>query len=197
MSAPPSSPIKLIVGLGNPGSDYIETRHNAGFWFVDLLAERHAGQFKVESKFHGQACRVRFQGQECWLLKPTTFMNRSGRSVSSLANYFKISPNEILVAHDELDMAPGVVRLKLGGGHAGHNGLRDIISALGSKDFWRLRIGIDHPGNAKQVVNYVLGRPSKEHADAIAEALMEGDRAIGNVLAGEFQLAMNLLHSAR
>lgn len=197
MSAPPSTPIKLIVGLGNPGADYAQTRHNAGFWFVDLLAERHGGQFKVESKFHGQVCRINIQGRECWLLKPTTFMNRSGLSVSSLANYFKIFPNEILVAHDELDMAPGVVRLKLGGGHAGHNGLRDIISALGSKDFWRLRIGIDHPGNAKQVVNYVLGRPSREHADAIAESLIEGDSAIGQVLAGEFQLAMNLLHSSR
>lgn len=189
------SSIRLIVGLGNPGGQYEETRHNAGFWFVDLLARRHGGVFKSESKFHGQSCRINVAGRECWLLKPTTFMNRSGQSVSSLANYFKIPLEQILVAHDELDLPPGVLRLKQGGGHAGHNGLRDIMSAMGGRDFWRLRIGIDHPGNAKQVVNYVLGRPSRQDADAIGDALDEGERALENILDGEFQRAMNRLHS--
>ncbi|MES9857539.1 MAG: aminoacyl-tRNA hydrolase [Sedimenticola sp.] len=192
-----SSPIRLIVGLGNPGSEYLETRHNAGFWFVDQLAKCHGGIFKVESKFHGHCCRIRAGGRECWLLKPATFMNRSGQSVSTLANYFKIPLEEILVAHDELDMAPGVVRLKQGGGHAGHNGLRDIMSAMGGRDFWRLRIGIDHPGNAKQVVNYVLGRPGRADADAIAAALDEAERALEDILKGEFQRAMHRLHSGR
>ena len=189
------SSIRLIVGLGNPGSQYEETRHNAGFWFVDLLARRHGGVFKNESKFHGQSCRIGVAGRECWLLKPTTFMNRSGQSVSSLANYFKIPLEQILVAHDELDLSPGVLRLKQGGGHAGHNGLRDIMSAMGGRDFWRLRIGIDHPGNARQVVDYVLGRPSRQDADAIGDALDEGERALENILDGEFQRAMNRLHS--
>ena len=189
------SSIRLIVGLGNPGSQYEETRHNAGFWFVDLLARRHGGVFKNESKFHGQCCRIGVAGRECWLLRPTTFMNRSGQSVSSLANYFKIPLEQILVAHDELDLQPGVLRLKQGGGHAGHNGLRDIMSAMGGRDFWRLRIGIDHPGNARQVVDYVLGRPSRQDADAIGDALDEGERALENILDGEFQRAMNRLHS--
>ena len=141
-----SLPISLIVGLGNPGGQYAETRHNAGFWFVDLLARKHGCVFRNESRFHGETCRI-FQGsRECRLLKPATFMNRSGQAVSSLAAYFRIPPEQILIAHDELDLPPGTVRLKQGGGHAGHNGLRDIISALGGRDFWRLRIGIDRPG---------------------------------------------------
>ncbi|MES9900656.1 MAG: aminoacyl-tRNA hydrolase [Sedimenticola sp.] len=192
-----SSQIRLIVGLGNPGAEYIDTRHNAGFWFVDQLARGHGGTFKAESKFHGHCCRIHVGGRECRLLKPTTFMNRSGQSVSSLANYFKIPLEEILVAHDELDMAPGVIRLKQGGGHAGHNGLRDIMSAMGGRDFWRLRIGIDHPGNAKQVVNYVLGRPSRDDADAIAGAIDEAESAVADLLNGEFQRVMHRLHSGR
>ncbi|WP_241085089.1 aminoacyl-tRNA hydrolase [Candidatus Vondammii sp. HM_W22] len=190
------SSIRLIVGLGNPGGQYEGTRHNAGFWFVDLLARRHGGVFKSESKFHGQNCRINVAGRECWLLKPTTFMNRSGQSVSSLANYFKISLEQILVAYDELDLPPGVLRLKPDGGHAGHNGLRDIMSAMGGRDFWRLRIGIDHPGNAKQVVDHVLGCPSRQDADAIEDALDEGERALECILDGEFQRVMNRLHSA-
>ncbi|WP_029134779.1 aminoacyl-tRNA hydrolase [Sedimenticola selenatireducens] len=191
----PTQPIRLIVGLGNPGADYAATRHNAGYWFVDLLAERHGGVFRAESKFHGQVCRILVRGRECWLLKPSTFMNRSGQSLSSLAKYYKIGLEEILVAHDELDMPPGVARLKFGGGHAGHNGLRDIVSAMGGKDFWRLRIGIDHPGNAREVVNYVLGRPSKQDADAIAGALDASERVLTDLVEGRFQLAMNALHS--
>ncbi|WP_428608439.1 aminoacyl-tRNA hydrolase [Sedimenticola sp.] len=195
MSNQSTQPIRLIVGLGNPGTDYALTRHNAGFWFVDLLAERHGGTFKSDSKFHGQVCRILIGGRECWLLKPTAFMNRSGQSVSSLAKYYKIGLEEMLVAHDELDMAPGVVRLKFGGGHAGHNGLRDIVSAMGGREFWRLRIGIDHPGSAREVVNYVLGRPSKQDAESIAGALEDGERVLPDLLEGQFQKAMHLLHS--
>ncbi|MES9874553.1 MAG: aminoacyl-tRNA hydrolase [Candidatus Sedimenticola sp. 6PFRAG7] len=197
MASKDSKPIRLIVGLGNPGAQYEETRHNAGFWFVDLVARRHGGMFKSESKFHGQACRVRIGGQECWLLKPSTFMNRSGQSVSALAKYFKISMDEILVAHDELDMPAGVVRLKKGGGHGGHNGLRDIVSAMGGKDFWRLRIGIDHPGNAKQVVDYVLGRPSRDDADDIEREIARTEELLPRIVAGESQKVMNLLHASR
>ncbi len=196
MTAPAKNPIRLIVGLGNPGAEYDDTRHNAGFWFVDLLAARHGAVFKAEPKFHGQVCRLRFGSHECWLLKPTTFMNRSGQSVSSLAKYYKIQPTEVLVAHDELDMESGVARLKQGGGHGGHNGLRDIIKALAGKDFWRLRIGIDHPGDARQVVNYVLGRPSRDDAAGIECALDNAERVLEDVLGGEFQRAMNRLHAS-
>ncbi|MCP3867969.1 MAG: aminoacyl-tRNA hydrolase [Gammaproteobacteria bacterium] len=194
--APPSTlPVRLIVGLGNPGSEYQHTRHNAGSWFVELLAERNGGIFKPESKFQGETCRIFADGRECWLLKPTTFMNCSGRSVSSLAGYFRIPPEQILVAHDELDLPVGSVRLKQGGGHAGHNGLRDIISALGGKDFWRLRIGINHPGDSHRVVNYVLGRPSRDESVAIDDAVSLSEGALPDILSGKFQKAMHRLHS--
>ncbi|MES9870302.1 MAG: aminoacyl-tRNA hydrolase [Sedimenticola sp.] len=197
MSGKDSTPIRLIVGLGNPGAQYDETRHNAGFWFVDLVARRHGGMFKSETKFHGQTCRVRIDGRECWLLKPSTFMNRSGQAVSALANYFKIPIEEILVAHDELDIPAGSVRLKKGGGHGGHNGLRDIVSAMGGKDFWRLRIGIDHPGNARQVVDYVLGRPSRDDAIEIEREIARAEELLPRILAGDSQKVMNLLHTTR
>ncbi|MET0042222.1 MAG: aminoacyl-tRNA hydrolase, partial [Candidatus Thiodiazotropha sp. 6PLUC3] len=171
----PSQPIRLIVGLGNPGPDYDLTRHNAGFWFVDKLADQHHQPFRMESRHHGQVCKLNLHGEEVRLLKPTTFMNRSGQALSSLANYFRIDPNEILVVHDELDLAPGEVRLKTGGGHAGHNGLRDIMSALGNRNFHRLRIGIDHPNDRAAVVNYVLGRPSKADRESIDQGI---DKAI-------------------
>jgi PTH1 family peptidyl-tRNA hydrolase len=193
----PTRPIKLIVGLGNPGTAYEDTRHNAGFWFVDRLATRHAAILKTESRFHGQVCRFDLQGHECRLLKPATFMNRSGQSVSSLANYFKIDPQQILVAHDELDLPAGVVRLKTGGGHAGHNGLRDIMSAVGSRDFHRLRIGIDHPQERGAVVDYVLSRPSKSDREAIEGALEKVVDCLPEILAGELQKTMNRLHSGR
>ena len=192
-----SHPVKLIVGLGNPGSEYAGTRHNTGFWFVDLLAHRHHTVFKAESRHHGQTCRLTLHGQECRLLKPSTFMNRSGQAVSSLANYFRIAPQEILVAHDELDLPAGSVRLKTGGGHAGHNGLRDIMSATGSRDFHRLRIGIDHPSDRRRVVDYVLGRPSKADRDAIEQALALAADCLDEILSGELQRAMNQLHTAR
>ncbi|HHH39113.1 MAG TPA: aminoacyl-tRNA hydrolase [Sedimenticola sp.] len=186
--------MKLIAGLGNPGPRYQDTRHNAGFWFVDLLARRHGGNFRRETRFHGESCRIRAHGRECWLLKPDTFMNRSGQSVSSLARYFRIPPEEILVAHDELDLPAGAVRLKKGGGHAGHNGLRDIMAALGSREFWRLRIGIDRPADSRQVVDYVLGRPSRRDAEAIEAVLEAAADALPEILEGKFQRAMNRLH---
>jgi len=192
-----TQPIKLIVGLGNPGSEYEATRHNAGCWFVDRLADRANQSFKSEARHHGLACKLTLHGQECWLLKPTTYMNRSGQSVSSLANYFRIAPEEILVAHDELDLAPGDVRLKSGGGHAGHNGLRDIMSALGSRDFHRLRIGIDRPRQPGAVVNYVLGRPSQAEREAIEQAIEQAIDCLDDLLSGRLQQAMNRLHTRR
>lgn len=192
-------PISLIVGLGNPGAEYADTRHNAGFWFVDSLAKRFSAGFKQESKFHGEICRLRVDGRECWLLKPATYMNRSGRSVASLANYYKIPLEAMLVVHDELDLEAGTVRLKLGGGHAGHNGLRDIISAMGGGGFWRLRLGISRPagGGGQPVVNYVLGRPTRDEAVAIEGAIADAERITSDLLSGDFQQAMHRLHSAR
>ncbi len=192
-----STPIRLIVGLGNPGSEYEATRHNTGFWFVDRLAQRQNLSFKLESRHHGLTCKTILRGQEVRLLKPNTYMNRSGLSVSSLANYFRITPAEILVAHDELDLAPGEIRLKTGGGHAGHNGLRDIMSALGSRDFHRLRIGIDHPNQRGAVVNYVLGRPSREDREAIEDAIEQALDCLDDIVPGELQRAMNRLHTRR
>lgn len=152
--------IDLIVGLGNPGSKYEQTRHNAGFWFVEEIARLKGAHFRPEAKFSGDVCKVVLEGRDIWLLKPNTFMNLSGQSVNKLASFYKIPKDNILVAHDELDLDPGVVRLKTGGGHGGHNGLRDIINHLG-KEFQRLRIGIGHPGSRDDVVDYVLHRASK------------------------------------
>ncbi|MBW9261648.1 MAG: aminoacyl-tRNA hydrolase [Candidatus Thiodiazotropha sp. (ex. Lucinisca nassula)] len=190
-------PIRLIAGLGNPGPDYEQTRHNAGFWLLDKLAQQHHLSFRMESKHHGQVCKLNLQGEEVRLLKPTTYMNRSGQAVASLANYFRIEPQEILVVHDELDLEPGQARLKTGGGHAGHNGLRDIMSVLGKRDFHRLRIGIDHPNDRTAVVNYVLGRPSKEHRAAIEQAIDKAIDTLPTIVQGDLQLAMNRLHSSR
>lgn len=195
MNAVKPSCIRLIVGLGNPGPGYQATRHNAGFWLVDMLAGKFGGSFRDEPKFHGQTSRIKVAAQECWLLKPATFMNRSGLSVSSLAGYFKIPSEEILVAHDELDLPAGTVRLKQGGGHAGHNGLRDIVSALGGREFWRLRIGIGRPEYSREVVDYVLTRPSRDDNQAIEAAIAEAGRTLPDILAGEFQKAMHRLHS--
>ncbi len=190
-----ADPIRLVVGLGNPGRQYEQNRHNCGFWFVDVLARRYGGEFKVEGRFHGAACRILVDGKECWLLKPSTYMNGSGQSVSSLAKYFKIDVSQILVAHDELDLAVGEVRLKKAGGHAGHNGLRDIISAMGSKDFWRLRIGINHPGGRDLVTDYVLGNPSRDDAIAIESGLERATALFGKILEGECQSVMKDLHT--
>lgn len=189
--------IRLIVGLGNPGPQYEATRHNVGFWFVDALATRHQAPFRSELKFHGLLSRVPIGGVELRLLKPTTFMNRSGQSLGAAARYLDIPPEAILVAHDELDLTVGTARLKQGGGHAGHNGLRDIINVLGSRDFWRLRIGIDHPGDRQQVVNYVLGRPSRDDEGRIVSVLEDAESCLPDLLSGEFQKAMHRLHSSR
>ena len=189
-------PIELIVGLGNPGPEYLSTRHNAGFWFVDRLAEDHHADFRAEAKFHGVLARITVGGQDLRLLKPATYMNHSGRAVAAVARYFDIPPSEILIAYDELDLPPGRVKLKLAGGHAGHNGMRDSIAALGSRDFWRLRIGIGHPGEKSRVVGYVLGRPAQADAVAILDAVDDAARALPDLVEGRFQLAMNRLHAA-
>src|SRR5262249_42854721 len=168
-----AAPLKLVVGLGNPGPDYARTRHNAGFMFVDELARRHGGVFRSEPRHHGELAKVRIDGAEVWLLKPMTFMNRSGGSLQSVARVFKGPPPALLVAYDELDFPPGVIKLKQGGGAAGHNGMRDIISHMGDQ-FWRLRIGIGHPGHRGAVLNYVLGRASAEDTRLIDEAITAG-----------------------
>ena len=192
----PEKGIRLVVGLGNPGTQYEATRHNVGFWFVDALAARRNGLFRLETRFHGLLCRLMLDGGDLRLLKPTTFMNRSGQSLGAVVRYFDIPPEQTLVAHDELDLPVGGVRLKQGGGHAGHNGLRDIIQVLGSRDFWRLRIGIGHPGEKSRVVSYVLGRPSQADATAILDVVDEAAGALPDLVEGRFQLAMNRLHAA-
>lgn len=191
-----AQPIRAIVGLGNPGAQYEQTLHNAGFWFVDRLACRYGGQFRPEAKFFGEVCKVRIAGQDVWLLKPATFMNRSGRAVSALLNFYKIGMGELLVVHDEIDLPPGDTRLKMGGGHGGHNGLRDVIPAVG-KDFVRLRVGVGHPGHKDKVADYVLGRASRADQEAIDASLDRAEDVIEDVVAGELGRAMNSLHSAR
>lgn len=188
--------IRLIVGLGNPGREYETTRHNVGFWWVDELARSEKLDFRSEAKFHGLAVHGQLHGHEVFLLKPQTFMNVSGRAVGALAQFYKIAPAEILVAHDELDLAPGVARLKMGGGHGGHNGLKDIIAHLGTKDFWRLRLGIGHPGDRAEVVNYVLNDPRREERELIEEAMQKAQHVAHLVIEGKTEAAMLKLHSA-
>lgn len=189
--------IRLIVGLGNPGPQYEATRHNVGFWLVDRLAARHGALFRADGKAHGMTCRLVAAGHDLRLLKPMTFMNRSGQSVAAVARYYAVPPGQILVVHDELDLSPGVARLKSGGGHAGHNGLRDIIQQFGSRDFWRLRVGIGHPGDKAEVVGYVLDRPSRDDEGSILAVLDEVDACLPELLAGSFQRVMNRLHGGR
>ncbi len=184
----------MIVGLGNPGPKYDQTRHNAGFWFVDELARRAGASFKPESKFSGETCKLNLAGRNVWLLKPSTFMNRSGLSVRQLASFYKIPLSSILVAHDELDLPPGAAKFKLAGGHGGHNGLRDIFSHLG-KDFWRLRLGVGHPGSKDQVVDYVLNRPGRDDEAAILAAIDAAADETPLLAEGEFEKAMHRLHS--
>lgn len=186
--------IRMIVGLGNPGAKYHSTRHNAGFWLLDMLAQDHAVSLKSESRFHGDVGKLHTAGKDIYLLKPATFMNRSGQAVSALASYFKITPEQILVLHDELDLEPGDNRLKKSGGHGGHNGLRDIINHIG-KEFFRLRIGIGHPGDRNQVVNYVLHDPSRIDLDKIMDANTQTLHIMPTLLAGEFEKAMQQLHT--
>ena len=187
--------IVMVVGLGNPGADYENTRHNAGALFVEALA-RSAGQgLRPEKKYHGLYARIQWQGLDMHLLNPTTFMNRSGLAIKALADFFKIQPQQILVAHDELDLPPGTAKLKKGGGHGGHNGLRDTIAHLGTNEFQRLRIGIGHPGDSRKVTGYVLGRLGKqetEELNAVADEIM---RVLPDAANGKLAAAMNRLHS--
>lgn len=182
---------KLIVGLGNPGAEYAETRHNVGFWMVERLARELKVTLAPQAKFHGLAGRH----GETWLLLPSTFMNRSGQSVAALARFYKIEPAETLVIHDELDLAPGDIRLKFGGGNAGHNGLKDITAHYAMPDFWRLRLGIGHPGDRAEVSNYVLNRPRAEELDAIEQALDRCLLAWPKMASGDYVGAMALLHT--
>ena len=187
--------IRLIVGLGNPGSEYEATRHNAGFWFVDEVARTLKANLVPERSYFGLAARANTANGPVWLLEPMTYMNLSGKSVAALARFFKIAPNEILVAHDELDLPPGQVKMKLGGSHAGHNGLKDIHAQLGSADYWRLRLGIGHPGVKAEVVNYVLKKPSAEHREAIEKSIEQSLGALDLLLAGEMERAMMKIHA--
>jgi PTH1 family peptidyl-tRNA hydrolase len=189
--------IRLIVGLGNPGPEYEQTRHNAGFWLVDNFAR---GTLARESRFNALAAKARVAAQDVWLLEPQTFMNRSGQSVGALARFYKIMPDEILVAHDELDLAPGVARIKKGGSSGGHNGLKDITAALGTQDYWRLRIGIGHPritNSQQEVADYVLHRPRKEEQAPIDDAIARSLDVIPLLCEGKFEAAMMQLHTVK
>ena len=187
--------IQLVAGLGNPGSQYEQTRHNAGFWLVDEIARLYGAQFRVESKFSGAVCRISAQGRDVWLLKPDTFMNRSGMALRKLADFYKIPLQNILVAHDELDLDVGVARLKTDGGHGGHNGLRDIIDQMAGKDFHRLRIGIAHPGSKDKVVDYVLQRPTADEKIAIEQSIAQSLKVWPALAEGDWDKAVRELHS--
>ena len=187
--------IRLLVGLGNPGSEYAATRHNAGFWWLDAAARELAARLKPQRSHHGLLARINASVGPVWLLEPTTFMNLSGQAVSSVARYYQIEPSEILVVHDDLDLAPGQAKLKFGGGHGGHNGLRDIHAHLGSPDYWRLRLGIGHPGVKSEVVDYVLRVPAKDEHDAIQQSIALSLGALDLLLAGEMERAMMKIHA--
>src|SRR5712664_2782631 len=187
-------PLRIVVGLGNPGPEHLVTRHNACFWFVDLLARRHGGEFRDYRKYSGETARITLSEQDLVLLKPTTYMNRSGVSVRQLSDFYKIAPEHILVAHDELDLPAGGVRLKQGGGHGGHNGLRDTIAHIG-ETFWRLRLGIGHPGNKAEVIDYVLTRAPRAEEDLILEAVSRAADCMPLLLEQGAERAMTRLHS--
>ena len=189
--------IRLFVGLGNPGPDYEATRHNAGFWWIDAVARELKANLVMEKSHHGLVARTTVNGHTMWLLKPQAFMNLSGKSVASLARFFKISPQEILVAHDELDIMPGQVKLKLGGSHAGHNGLRDIHDQLGTDDYWRLRLGIGHPGVKSEVIHWVLKKPSLDHRLQIDECIARALKAVPLFIAGQMDAATMLVHTSK
>jgi PTH1 family peptidyl-tRNA hydrolase len=188
--------LRLIVGLGNPGTEYLRTRHNAGFWFIDALAQRLGVRFGNDSKLHGESAKASLDGVPLWLFKPTTFMNKSGIAVASALRYYKIEPQGMLVAHDDLDLPPGTARIKFDGGHGGQNGLRDIFSHLGDGKFHRLRLGIGHPGHRDQVSPWVLGRPGAVDENAIVDAITAALDALPLAVNGEFEKAMKLLHTS-
>ena len=186
--------IKLFVGLGNPGEQYVETRHNVGFWWIDFIGQNHKLSLKNSKKYFGEFSKHNEDG-EVFFLKPSTFMNESGKSVQALAKFYKIEPEEILVIHDELDIQPGTAKLKLGGGHGGHNGLKSIQTSLGSNNFWRLRIGVGHPGDKNKVIGYVLNKPSKIEMQLIQESIINSYKVFSYIMLGQFEKAMLNLHS--
>ncbi|MFM2037060.1 MAG: hypothetical protein RL459_2325 [Pseudomonadota bacterium] len=189
--------IKLFVGLGNPGPEYEYTRHNAGFWWLDQIARALNTNLVMDKSYQGLVARTSVNGQNVWLLEPQTFMNLSGRSVGALARFFKIAPQEILVAHDELDLEPGQAKLKLGGSHAGHNGLRDIHAQLGTDQYWRLKLGVGHPGVKSEVVHWVLKKPSLDHRIAIDQTIDRSVKALPHLLDGSMDKAMLLIHTSK
>lgn len=196
-SADTGKGIKLFVGLGNPGDQYTATRHNAGFWWIDQVCAETNSRLNLEAKFFGLAGKLQQSSVEAWLLKPTTFMNASGRSVGALAKFYKITPEEILVIHDELDLPPGTAKMKLGGRHGGHNGLKDIAAQLGTPNFWRLRLGIGHPGDRNAVVHFVLHSPSRDEMQAIETNIDDSTRLVPQMLQGKFEEAMLKLHTKK
>ena len=190
------SSIKLFVGLGNPGEKYEHTRHNAGFWWIDQVSAFTNSKLVIEPKFFGTVTKLN-PSADIWLLKPTTFMNASGKAVAALANYYKILPEQILVIHDELDLPTGGVKLKNGGGHGGHNGLKDITAAIGTANFWRLRLGIGHPGDRNEVINFVLKAPLKDEMTAISRCIDDSINILPLLQSGDFEAAMLKLHTKK
>lgn len=191
------SAIRLIVGLGNPGPEHSRQRHNAGFWFADELARKYGGQFRIESKLFGEACKVDVDGRSVWLLKPATFMNLSGKSVTAALRFWKIEPEEALLAHDELDLPPGTARLKFDGGHGGQNGLRDTMRLLGHGRFHRLRVGIGHPGHKDKVVGWVLGKPNAADESMILRSIDDAIDVMPLAASGDINEAMKRLNTAK
>ena len=189
--------IKLFVGLGNPGNEYQDTRHNAGFWWIDAMSKQLKVHLIAEKSYHGLVARTSLQGHTIWLLEPQTFMNVSGKSVAALSRFFKITPQEILVVHDEMDIAPGEAKLKRGGSHAGHNGLRDIHAQLGTDDYWRLRLGVGHPGVKSEVVSWVLKKPSLDDRIAIDQCIDRSLKALPALMAQEMDKATMLIHTSK
>ena len=189
--------LRLIVGLGNPGVEHLRNRHNAGFWLADALAQREGARFGIEAKLRGETARITLGHEPLWLLKPITFMNASGASVSAALRYWKIEPEQMLVVHDDLDLDPGTARLKLDGGHGGQNGLRDLIAHIGHGKFHRLRLGIGHPGHRDRVTSWVLGRASAADEDAIIDAIARSLDVLPLAVAGDFNEAMKKLHTSR
>ena len=187
-------PIRIIAGLGNPEDRYERTLHNAGFWFVDALARKYGGSFRYEKKFDADTCRVKMHGEDVWLVKPQSYMNNSGQPIRGLLDYYRLSVTELLVAHDEIDLPPGTVRLKEGGGHGGHNGLRDIVRHCGA-DFLRLRLGVGHPGDKDEVTNYVLKRGSSDVEAAIERNIDDAMAVMPELVDGDINAAMKKLHT--
>jgi PTH1 family peptidyl-tRNA hydrolase len=187
--------IRLVAGLGNPGEKYAATRHNAGFWWIDRLAHDSHAAFRSEPRFFSAVCRLPGPAGDIWLIKPQTFVNASGRAVSAVAHYYRIPPEEILVVHDELDLPPGAARIKRGGGHGGHNGIKDVQAALGNPAFWRLRLGIGHPGQSAMVTDYVLHEPTREEAEEIGTAMRRAHEVFPMLAQGRPEAAMLRLHT--